>query len=149
MKTVQDLFQLIRELACNCTILLFLRIMKTPRRSAIMKLFMVFKRVCQFLFYIIFLWSSFYSVKEFVEGKVVYNIIKTKADELKFPDLTLCPRQENSLAYLKTKNLRKDFNLDPADIEAAKIFPLISKNSSILDNYSFTDKESILKNKFR
>ena len=112
------------------------------------KMFMVFKRVCQFSFYIIFIWSSFYSVKEFVEGKVVFNIIKTKADELKFPDITLCPRQENSIAYLKTKNLRKDFNLDPADIEAQKIYFIISKNSSILEDYSFTEKESILKNKF-
>ena len=112
------------------------------------KMFMVFKRVCQFSFYIIFIWFSFYSVKEFVEGKVVFNNIKTKADELKFPDMKLCPRQENSLAYLKNKNLSKDFNLDLADIEAAKIFSLISKNSSILDNYSFTDEESILKNKF-
>ena len=90
-----------------------------------MKMFMVFKRICQFSFYFIFLWSLFYSVNEFVEGKVVYNIIKTKADELKFPDITLCPSQEESLAFLKTKNLRKDFNLDPADIKEHKILLFI------------------------
>ena len=108
----------------------------------------LFKRICQFFFGIIFLWFSFYSVREFVDGKVVFNIIKIKADELKFPDITFCPRQENSLAFLKTKNLRKDFNLDPADIEAGKIFLLIRKNSSILEDYSFTDKESIQENRF-
>ena len=97
-----------------------------------LKMLKRFKHICQFFFVIIFLWFSFYSVREFVEGKVVFNIIKTKADGLNFPDITVCPRQEKSLAYLKTKNIRNDFNLDPADIKEHKILLFIQNISDTL-----------------
>ena len=80
-----------------------------------MKMFMLIERVRQLSFYIAFIWFSFY-----IRDKKIF------------------------LAYLKTKNLRKDFNIEPADIEAQQIFSFIRENSSILEKYSFTDKESIL-----
>ena len=118
-----------------------------------MRNFIIFKRVCQFVFLLLFIVYSHKSVKDFVDGKaVLVQLIQEKDGELKFPDVTLCPRQERSLTFLKTKKLQEDFNLSSSDIVSAKIFRFLGRNSksrsSILENYSFTREESIIENMF-
>ena len=113
-----------------------------------MKMYIVFKTVCQISFYCAFIGFSFSSVRDFVQGKAVFQIFQKPLEDLKFPDLTFCPRQEKSLAYLKTKNLRTDLNLSVAETEASRIFILIGKKSSVLEDYSFTIEQSILENNF-
>ena len=85
------------------------------------------------------------TLREFVQGKSVFLNIRAKVENLKFPDLTFCPRQERSLAYLKTKKLQEDLNLS---MDGFAIYMILAKNSSILEDYSFTLEESILGNRF-
>ena len=106
---------------------------------------MLFKIVCQILFYAAFVLFSFASVNDFVQGKSVFQIFQQRIEDLKFPDLTFCPRQERSLAYLKTKKLQEDLNLS---MDGFAIYMILAKNSSILEDYSFTLEESILGNSF-
>ena len=108
-----------------------------------MKMYILFKIVCQVSFYVAFVLFSSASVREFVQGKSVFRIFQEKVEDLKFPDLTFCPRQERSLAYLKTKKLQKDLNLTSFAIKGYMIYMTIGQNSSILEDYSFTLKESI------
>ena len=107
------------------------------------------KIVFQILFYAAFVLFSFASANDFVQGKSVFQIFQQRIEDLKFPDLTFCPRQERSLAYLKTKKLQKDLNLNPFAIKGYGIYRTIGQNSSILEDYSFTLKESILGNRFK
>ena len=111
-------------------------------------MYIVLKTVCQISFYAAFIGFSFSSVRDFVQGKSVFQIFQSKMEDLKLPDLTFCPRQERSLAYLKTKNLKTDFNLSSSDIEGHRILSFIGRKSSVLEDYSFTIEESILKNDF-
>ena len=82
-------------------------------------------------------------MREFVQGKSAFIIFQENVKGLKFPDLTFCPRQERSLAYLKTKKLQKDLNLTSFAIKGYGIYTTIGQNSSILEDFSFTLKESI------
>ena len=113
-----------------------------------MNKYMVFKILCQLSFYAAFILFSSASVREFVQGKSVFQIFQAKVENLKFPDLTFCPRQERSLAYLKTMKLQEDFNFKPFEIDGPRIFMVIAKNSSILQDYSFTQEQSLLTNHF-
>ena len=122
--------------------------MKMSKKSTMMNKYMLFKIVCQILFYAAFLWFSSNSVREFVQGKSVFQIFYQKVEGLKFPELTFCPRQERSLAYLKTKKLQQDLNLNSSAIKRSGIFRIFGQNSSILEDYSFTLEESILGNSF-
>jgi len=109
-------------------------------------MYVVFKTVCQISFYAAFIGFSFSSVKDFVQGKSVFQIFQSKIEDLKFPELTFCPRQERSLAYLKIEKLKTDFILSSSEIEAEKIFFFLGRLD--LEDYSFTIEESILKNDF-
>ena len=126
--------------------------MTKVKRPLTMNMFVLFKRVCQFSFYLLFIGFSYESVEDFVAGKAVFQLFQGKVEHLKFPDITLCPRQERSLAYLKTKKLKEDFKLSSADIESFNIIVFLLKKaekiSSILEDYSFTLEESILENNF-
>ena len=116
-----------------------------------MNLFVLFKRIIQVLFYILFLGFSYQSVVDFIDGKVVFQLFLEKHEHLKFPDLTFCPRQNRSLSYLKTVKLKDDFNLSSSDVKRFSIFMFLRRNiniTSILEDYSFTPEESILKNSF-
>ena len=110
-----------------------------------MKMYMLFKVFCQVSFYVAFVLFSYASVREFVQGKSAFRIFQENVEGLKFPDLTFCPRQERSLAYLKTKKLQEDLNLS---MDGFAIYMILAKNSSILEDYSFTLEESILGNRF-
>jgi hypothetical protein len=122
--------------------------MEMSKHETMMNKYMLFKTVCQILFYAAFIWYSSNSVREFVQGKSVLQNFREKVDGLKFPDLTFCPRQERSLAYLKTKKLQQDLNLTSFAIKGSRIFRIFGQNSSILIDYSFTLEESILGNSF-
>ena len=122
--------------------------MTKVKSQPMMNMFILFKRVCQLSFYVLFIVFSYKSVQEFVAGKSVFQLFQGKEENLKFPDITLCPSQDRSLAYLKTRKIKEDFNLSSSDIESSKIFMFLLKNASILDDYSFTQEESILENKF-
>ena len=118
------------------------------KHETMMNKYMLFKTVCQILFYAAFIWYSSNSVREFVQGKSVLQNFREKVDGLKFPDLTFCPRQERSLAYLKTMKLQEDLNFKQFEIDGPRIFMVIAKNSSILQDYSFTQEQSLLTNHF-
>ena len=115
-----------------------------------MNLFVLFKRIIQVLFYILFLGFSYQSVVDFIDGKVVFQLFLEKNEHLKFPDLTFCPRQNRSLSYLKTLKLKEDLNLSSSYVDGSGIFVFLSRNINlpILEDYSFTLEESILKNSF-
>ena len=109
------------------------------------------KIFCQLSFYLLFLGFSYQSVVDFVEGKVVFQLFLEKQEYLTFPDITFCPRQNRSLSYLKTVKLKDDFNLSSSDVKRFSIFMFLRRNiniTSILEDYSFTPEESILKNSF-
>ena len=116
-------------------------------RSTKNRMYFLFKTLCQFSFYVAFIGFSFASVRDFIQGKSVFQIFQAKLENLAFPDLTFCPRQKNSLAYLKTIQLQKDLNMDPSELETYKIFLVL--NSSLVEDYSFTLEESILETRFR
>ena len=111
------------------------------------EMYFLLKTLCQFLFYVAFTGFSFSSVRDFIQGKSVFQIFQAKLENLAFPDLTFCPRQKNSLAYLKTIQLKNDLNMDPTELETYKIF--LALNSSLVEDYSFTLEESILEIRFR
>ena len=118
------------------------------KNSTMMKMYMLFKVVCQVSFYVAFVLFSNASVRDFVKGKSVFQIFQKKVESLKFPDLTFCPRQERSIAYLKTKKLQEDLNIKPSALKSFGILMILGQNSSILEDYSFTPEESILGNSF-
>ena len=126
-----------------------IKMMEKCKNSTMMKMYMLFKVVCQLSFYVAFVLFSSASVREFVQGKSVFRIFQENVNGLKFPDLTFCPRQERSLAYLNTKKLQKDLNLKSFAIKGYGIYMTIGQNSSILENYSFTLEESIHGNSFK
>ena len=109
-------------------------------------MYFLFKTLCQFSFYVAFVGFSFSSVRDFIQGKSVFQIFQSKWESLAFPDLTFCPRQKNSLAYLKTIQLQKDLNMESSELETYKIFWVL--NSSLVEDYSFTLEESIQEIKF-
>ena len=106
-------------------------------------MFILLRTLCQLFFYAAFIGFSFTSVKDFIEGKSVFEIFNEKVEDLRFPDLTFCPRQNRSLAYLKIIDLKRDLNLSSSEIDSYKIFRIL--NSSLVDDYSFVLEESILK----
>ena len=110
-------------------------------KSAKNKMYFLFRTLCQFSFYVAFIGFSFSSVRDFIQGKSVFQIFQAKVENLAFPDLTLCPRQKNSLSYLKTINLQKDLNMDSSELASYKIFRIL--NSSLVEDYSFNLEESI------
>ena len=120
--------------------------MDKPRNSAMMNMYIVFKTLCQLLFYVAFIGFSFSSVRDFVKVKSFFQIFKEAHQDLKFPDLTFCPRQEKSLAYLKTRELQEGLKLNSSQIASHLIF--FHLNSQALEDYSFTLKESILRIRF-
>ena len=104
-------------------------------------IFTLTKRLLALTFYLLFIWYSFMSIKEFVQGKVIHNLMPSKAKNLKFPEVTLCPRQGRSLAYLKTIALQEDLKLTSDVVTTFRIFDIISQNPDILDKYSFKKEE--------
>ena len=119
---------------------------KMKGKSAKEKMYFLFRTLCQFSFYIAFLGFSFSSVRDFIQGKSVFQIFQSKLENLEFPDLTFCPRQKNSLAYLKTIKLLNDLHMNSSELATYKIFLVL--NSSIVEDYSFTLEESIQKIQF-
>ena len=86
------------------------------RNTALVKLFTLLKIVTKVIFYILFIYGSYDSVEKFIKGTVLYDITPSEAKSLKFPEIVLCPRQEGSLAYLKTTKLREENNLSHEDV---------------------------------
>ena len=106
-----------------------------------------FKMFCKIFHYASFLVFSYNTFKDFIEGTTEFKVYQEPLDELKFPDLTFCPRQEKSLSYLKARNLREDLNLTPDAVDGPFIFNILKENLSLLSDYSFELEESIVKNK--
>ena len=113
------------------------------RNTALVKIFTLLKIITKVIFYILFVVGSYSSVEKFIKGTVLYDITPSEADSLKFPEVILCPRQEGSLAYLKTTQLREDNNLTHADVFEHSILIQIQFIPNALRRYGFTFQESI------
>ena len=95
-----------------------------------------------------FLFFSFQSVSDFVNGKYVYDIINEKDDQLVFPSITLCPKQKRQMVHLNVEKLGEDFpsktNFDK--LEGYGVYTVIGKHYpdqsfDLVKNYSFSNEE--------
>ena len=102
------------------------------------------KYALQIIFYVVFCYFSYGSLKHFYEGSVIYETIHDFDNtDVPFPSLTLCPAlKSNNLVNLKLNNIAADFNLQANDMQSYKIYnALKGLDASFMDivrNYSFT-----------
>ena len=101
------------------------------------------KNIFKLSFSIIFLWFSYNVLKDFFNGKIIYDILKEKNVNLQFPSLTLCPSQDGALAALKVYKLKehlpdslKHFNMK--DHSVYIILQNITNPIEIVKNFSFS-----------
>ena len=101
------------------------------------------KQIFKLSLSLIFLWFSVNILKDFFNGKIIYEILKEKNVNLQFPSLTLCPSQDGALAPLKVSELKEDV---PASLKHFNLLgpPLlivlqnITNPIEIVKNFSFS-----------
>ena len=77
----------------------------------------------------------------------MYDITLSEAESLKFPEVVICPRQEGSLAYLKTTQLREENNYTHEEIYEANILYAIFNITNALGRYGFNFQESVIRSR--
>ena len=111
------------------------------------------KQIFKLSLSLIFLWFSVNILKDFFNGKIIYEILKEKNVNLQFPSLTLCPSQDGALVGLKVKELKeylpdnlKHFNLQ--DRHAFFLLQTIANPIEIVKNFSFSEMDAKIDGSF-
>ena len=109
----------------------------------------IFKGLVKALFAIFFAWFSLISLRDFINGKVVFDIINELNPNLMFPSITLCPKQQKRLIYLKVDQIQQDYPhlINSSLWESYNTFFTISSIGDPFDitkNYSFSLNETEL-----
>ena len=89
-----------------------------------------------------FLFFSYKSFRDWMIGKTVFDNINDYDENLRFPSVSLCPREKDSSLNLKLNQLRKDLNLSESNFQdSVQIFSLLASLSNIfkkIEKYSFS-----------
>ena len=85
----------------------------------------ILERFLQFIFVSAFIYYQVESIRAFLEGEVVYDLIHKDDEVLEFPAVTLCPYQHNRLLYIKDHSFLLETNL--------------SSEAKKLDNFQFVE----------
>ena len=102
------------------------------------------KYAIQITFYVVFCYFSYYSLKEFYNGSVVYETIHNFDNvDVPFPSITLCPAlKTNNLVNLKINEIAQDFNLQENNLQSFNIYKALrgidASFMEVIKNYSFT-----------
>ena len=95
--------------------------------------------------FVLFIWFSSHSVKDYFNGKIVFDIINEYNDHLVFPSVTLCPKKKNELIHINLDKLAADQPQHQFGLTSFYVFNTIGTNMSdpfgIVQNYSFNFEE--------
>ena len=104
----------------------------------------IFAKTVKILFLILFVWFSYKSASDYVNGKIVYDVINELDTNLVFPSVTLCPKQKGQSAFMNIEELGRDYpSKDPnVPVDGFSVYFAIGQqypeiSFDIVKNYSF------------
>ena len=65
----------------------------------------VSKTTFKVLFFMLCFWCSYSSVKDFFEGKILFDTINEYNEKMIFPSVTICPKRQNFLPFLNISKI--------------------------------------------
>ena len=99
-------------------------------------------------FSIVFLFFSYDSLLDYINGTILFDAINDYNELLAFPLVTVCPKQEGTYANFKLNKIREDFNLplSESELKSPSILWRLVQLSEInydemLQNYSFSKQD--------
>ena len=104
----------------------------------------IFAKTVKLFFLILFVWFSYKSASDYVNGKIVYDVINELDTNLVFPSVTLCPKQKGQSAFMNIEELGRDYpSKDPnVPVDGFSVYFAIGQqypgiSFDIVKNYSF------------
>ena len=104
----------------------------------------IFNTIIKVLSLFWFIWYSYRSVVDYIDGKVVYNIINEYNPNLVFPSVTLCPKKKDELLYLDYDRLAIDYPHLRNHLTSYFAYAVMGNMSDpfeVIQNYSFNFEE--------
>ena len=105
-----------------------------------------FLNIVKAAFFILFVGFSYESVQDYIQGKIVYDIINEYNPKLVFPSITLCPKKKDELIHIDLERLAQKYPHLQSMLTFYFVFGIIGNMSDpfgLVRDYSFNFNETV------
>lgn len=106
-----------------------------------------FLNIVKAAFFICFVGFSYESLRDYVRGHVIYDIINDYNSHLVYPSVTLCPKKEDELTHVNLDKLAQSFPHLRSMLSSYNVyfaFKMLQEPFEVVKNYSFSFNETVL-----